>query len=253
MINDNNKNYELMGSWLESRVADIPNVKKLIKILRSNPKEDHLIHAQFIKLFFNDGTYKITDVEKKSNGKPSTDVDIELDNTINIQVYHGTTPTNNFILNQDDPETINRYLESLNIKSDGILISPSGGVPASEDNNEKPLFKKLSQIPNDKLGIVFLMTKAFEYHLLPESCNKIPKNKCVIIFNCSKFNNLLQAYEYLNCDFENIEGIATVFCSEDFQHIEEIKKIIKILGFEYGGKNIVPTTSDYFKNNTSFS
>ena len=252
MINDNNKNYELIGSWLESRVTKIPNVEKLIKILRSNPNEDHLIHAQFIKLFFNDGTYQITDVEKKSNVKPSTDIDIELDNTINIQVYHGTTPTNNFIFNQDDPQTINRYRESLNMKPDETLISPSGGVRTSEDNNDKPLFKKLSQIPNDKLGIVFLMTKIFEYNLLPESCNKIPKNKCVIVFSCSKFNRLLQAYEYLNCDFENIEGIATVFCSDAFQHIKEIKKIIKILGFEYGGKNILPTTSDYFKNNTNF-
>ena len=84
---------------------------------------------------------KLLTSKKKSNGKPSTDVDIELDNTINIQVYHGTTPTNNYILNQDNPETINRYLESLNIKSDRILINPDGGIPASEDNNEKPLFK----------------------------------------------------------------------------------------------------------------
>ena len=64
MINNNNKNYELMTSWLESRVMKISNVEELIKILRSDPKEDHLIHAQFIKLFFNDGTYQITDVEK---------------------------------------------------------------------------------------------------------------------------------------------------------------------------------------------
>ena len=147
-----------------------------------------------------------------------------MNNSINIQVYHGTTPTNNFILNQDDPQAVNRYLELLNMKSDETIISPNGGVRTSEDNNKKPLFKKLSQLPNDKLGIVFSMTKALEYHLLPESCNKIPKNKCVIVFNCFKFSELLQVYKYLNCDFENIEGIATVFCSDDFQHIKEIKK-----------------------------
>ena len=61
--------------YFEKHKEDIPNIDRLIKLLRSDKKAGHIVHADFVKRFFEGNKFKVTDVEKKYN---CYDADIEL-------------------------------------------------------------------------------------------------------------------------------------------------------------------------------
>ena len=78
----------------------------------------------------------------KKNGK-SFDVDIELDNSINIQVWYVTGLLNNFIINQEDSKTQTKYRDKLKLSEHSSIVSEYGGTHHSWENQQKEIMKKL--------------------------------------------------------------------------------------------------------------
>lgn len=182
--------------FFEREGKKIPNIERLINLLKSDPKPGNLVHAGLTKIFFQDGAFEVTNVEVKGGGK---DVDIELDNKINIQVWHGaSTATHNIIKGK---------------------MSSLGGVPVDWDKDEKKIFDKLTQLPNNNPG--FLIN--YNYHMgiqfmLPEWKQKIPENKAIIeLFHVNHG--------------DGIQNEARLHCSGDFKYTELAKKIATSLGF----------------------
>ena len=53
MANDEiNKKADEYISYFEKHKEDIPNIDKLIKLLKSDNKTGHIVHAEFVKRFF---------------------------------------------------------------------------------------------------------------------------------------------------------------------------------------------------------
>ena len=71
----------------------------------------------------------------KKNGK-SFDVDIELDNSINIQVWYVTGLLNNFIINQEDSKTQTKYRDKLKLSEHSSIVSEYGGTHHSWENQQ---------------------------------------------------------------------------------------------------------------------
>ena len=80
----------------------------------------------------------------KKNGK-SFDVDIELDNSINIQVWYVTGLLNNFIINQEDSKTQTKYRDKLKLSEHSSIVSEYGGTHHSWENQQKEIMKKVNQ------------------------------------------------------------------------------------------------------------
>ncbi len=204
-----------LAQYLEQHKSEIPNCDKLVQKLQGNQQEGHLVHAEFVKKFYDNGTYQITDIEVKDG---THDIDIQLNGTINVQVWHGQSTAGHIIERVFDPDEKKRQISLGN-------VSPLGGVKTDWDHDEQVLFRKLNQLPNDRLGIVLLHERFTGFTLLPDWMPKIPENKCVI-----KFLNEVHDWK--------IYGVAIVYHSDCFQHLEEIKKIIDSLGYNFKGENI---------------
>ena len=50
-------------------------------------------------------------------------MDIELDNSINIQVWYATGLLNNFIINQEDSKTQTKYRDKLKLSEHSSIVS----------------------------------------------------------------------------------------------------------------------------------
>ncbi|HEX5358718.1 MAG TPA: hypothetical protein VFW99_02255 [Candidatus Nitrosotalea sp.] len=204
-----------LASWFERHGKEIPNIDRLILKLRKDQQVGHLVNAEFVKRFHEDPIYAITDVES-SDG--TYDVDIQLDNRINIQTWHGQSTAGHLIEHAFEPRDKAWGGREGN-------ISPRGGVKTDWDTDENVLFRKLNQLPNDKLGIVLLHERFIGFTFLPEWMQKIPQNKCVIKF----FNEIHDSQVY---------GVAVSYYSDKFQFLDEIKQIISSLGYNFKGSNI---------------
>ena len=171
----------------------IQNISRLITLLEKDPKHGHLVHAELLKRLYEDKSFKITDVELKTNNK---DVDIQLNNMINIQVWHGASiPTHNIIKGK---------------------ISKLGGVESDWDKDEGKLFKKLNQLPDDNPGFLVCNDYHMGINLLPEWLKKIPDNKAVIQIYRNRYNEVITEYALLHC-------------SEDFKFINLTKRLCSAL------------------------
>ena len=233
-------------NWLEDIESEIPGSQKLLKNIRHGETPGHIIHAEFLKLIYNTKKYKITAVEKnyEKNGK-SFDVDIELDNSINIQVWYATGLLNNFIINQEDSKTQTKYRDKLKLTEHVSLVSEYGGTHHSWENQQKEIMKKVNQLPNDKLGIVWLINQSLEYAILPDFLDHVSKNKCVVCIGGPYLNDMKDG-EHNKKYIEMINSVGTIFCSDEFDHLGVVKKLITDLGHRYGDKNIMPSASVYF-------
>lgn len=207
-----------LASWLQQHKDEIPNSDRLIHKLKHNQQLGHLVNAEFVKRFHEDGSYKITDVEA-SDG--THDVDIELDGTINVQTWHGQSTAGHIMYSQFDKNGKERNTRLGN-------ISDLGGVKTDWDKDCKVMVKKLNQLPDDKFGIVLLLDKFVGVTVLQEWWQEIPENKCVIKLNFSSYD----------AGFQNSYGEAVVYHSDNFTSLEEAKKIINSLGFSFKAVNI---------------
>ncbi|RLI99632.1 MAG: hypothetical protein DRP06_03150 [Candidatus Aenigmatarchaeota archaeon] len=78
--------------YFEKNINKIPNIKKLIKILKKDKKAGHIFHAECVKRFFEGNKFKVTDMEVNYEVNGITkDVDIELNHNINLQIWHGAS------------------------------------------------------------------------------------------------------------------------------------------------------------------
>lgn len=212
------KKMEDLAKWFEEHKTEIPNSDRIIHKLRSDKQLGHLVNAAFAKQFHEDGTYKVTDIEA-SNG--IHDVDIQLDSRINIQTWHGQSTAGHIIESQFDSKGRDRNMQLGN-------ISLLGGVKTDWDKDCQVMSKKLKQLPDDKFGVVLLLHRFVGVTVLPEWWEEIPDNKCVIkLFDVS--------YDQSN---EVKYGIAIVYHSNSFRYLEETKKIISVLGYNFDGENI---------------
>lgn len=190
-----------LGEMLEK--THIPNKDRLIQKLRAEPTQGHCIHTEFVMRFHEDGTYRVTDVENTGVGY---DVDIELDQKINIQVWAGASVA----------------------AHNGNLgkVSELGGVFDDWEQNASVLKKKLAQLPNDKLGILLLHQSETGFEFLPEwHGDIIPSNKCVLELNTENLEPLvMDKYQ-----------MVTIRMNKDFKNIDEVKRIISAIGYNYKG------------------
>lgn len=186
--------------WFEH--TRIPHAERMIQKLRDNPTDGHLWHATVARQLYEDGTYTITDLEASSGAH---DVDIQLNNAINIQVWYGQN-VHGHVIEKQFTESGRAH----NAKNN--YVTRLGGTHTDWDKDREAMFKKLSQLPDDKLGIVLLSAKFIDFHALPEWCDDVPNNKCVV--------NTMRSLVAVPC------------CSRDFQRKHEVRKIAGILGYE---------------------
>lgn len=186
----------------ELEKTQIPNKDRLIQKLRGGPTPGHYAHAELVKRFHEDGTYQVTDVENTDEGY---DVDIELDQNINVQVWHGASCAAH--------------------KGDRDERDELGGVRDCWEKNESVLRKKLAQLPNDKLGMLLLLQASTGLNFLPEWYRDIiPSSKCVIELRTESSEPLAGEH-----------SAATIHRNIDFKNGDEAKKVISAIGYEYRG------------------
>jgi hypothetical protein len=110
--------------YFEKNKARIPNIERLVKILKSDTKPGHIVHAEFVKRLFEGGIFKVTDIEVKAKG---IDVDIKLEHDINLQIWHGASVSAHNVLKGK--------------------ISALGGVETDWAKDELKIEEKLNQLP----------------------------------------------------------------------------------------------------------
>ena len=191
-INEKNKYYLV---WLEKNKTKIPNCNRLIKLLKSDKKAGHVIHAMFVKKFVEGEKFEVTDVEKKYE---KYDIDIELDNHINLQVWYGASVSTHNIIKRK--------------------ISDLGGVETNLSKDEEKIKKKLRQLPDDNLGLLLCYNYHFGIVVLPDWEEKIPTNKAIA--------------ELFHINYGNgIQNEARLYYSENFKYFDLVKEILSSLSF----------------------
>ncbi|GEM_PF-4219443 len=191
---------ELLTDWLSANASQIPGIHKLIRKLESERKAGHVVHAFMVKRLVEDGTFKITHVEKSTG---SHDIDIELDGSINLQVWHGASSAADNMRDKD--------------KS-----SPLGGVEVDWERDEQNLLAKLRQLPEDAPGFLVCYDYRTGLHILPEWRASFPENKA-----------LLELY-YVRDD-TGLFNESRLHCSGVFKHDELAHRISNSLGFHLKG------------------
>lgn len=191
---------ESIATWLESNKNKLPNVEKLIvKLRRNKGHEGHTVHGKLIKNIVESGSFTITDIENNADG---FDIDVQLDNSINIQVQYGAS--------------VAWY------NSERGFVSELGGVKTDWDKDEQKIFSKLKQLPNTGLGILFQFAYGTGSHILPEWKDNLPDNKVIVL-------------AHMETDGKKTYGVADIFCSENFQDIDKVQKIVDAIGFTVRG------------------
>lgn len=148
---------DAVALWFEQH-ADIVHVDRIVQKLRDNPTLGHLWHAEAARAFYKDRTYAITDLEA-SDG--THDIDIQLDGAINIQTWDGQNVHGHVISNQ--------FTESGRARNDRLgYVTPLGGTHTDFDQDCKVMRKKLSQLPEDKLGFLLLRSEFIDFFIPPE-------------------------------------------------------------------------------------
>jgi len=182
--------------YFERNTARIPNIERLVKILKSDKNPGHIVHAEFVKRFFEGGVFKITDIEVKCKG---IDVDIELEHDINLQIWHGASvSTHNIIKGKR---------------------SALGGVETDWVKDELKIKEKLNQLPNKEFGLLICYNFHIGIVLLPECINNIPDNKAI--------GELF----HTKCD-GTYQNEARLYYSSTFKYPSLAEKVISALGFQ---------------------
>jgi hypothetical protein len=197
---DDLQKMQVLAFWLEQHQSEIPNCDRLIQKLREDQQLGHLVNAEFVKRFHENGTYRVTDVEVSTGNH---DVDIELNSAINIQTWHGAS------------------VASHNIARG--IVGELGGVPDDWNQNENTLKRKLGQLPDDKLGVLLLLQAHTGFHFLPEWHDLIPENKCVISLHT----------ESLEPFVVGMIPVAEVHQNKEFKDLDEVKRLISAIGYNY--------------------
>lgn len=181
--------------YFEKNKASIPNIERLVKILKSDKKPGHIVHAEFVKRLFEGGIFKVTDIEVKAHG---TDVDIKL-NDINLQIWHGASVS---VYNVLKGKT-----------------SALGGVETDWAKDELKIKEKLNQLPIKEFGLLI----CYDFHmgivLLPEWIDNIPDNKAI----CELFHTKHEG---------TIQNEARLYYSSTFKYSSLAEKVISALGFQ---------------------
>ncbi|GBE18020.1 hypothetical protein BMS3Abin16_00608 [archaeon BMS3Abin16] len=186
-------------TFFEHNKISIPNIELLINKLKNDRKDGHIVHAVFVRRFFEGSDFEVTDIEKH-NGY---DVDIELDNYINIQVWHGGSVASH---------NISRMMAN--------SVEVSGGVPTDWDKDKKVIFKKLGQLPDNEPGFVICYHSGIGISFLPEWYPKIDDNKAVIGCHLERYGLNVDVYE-----------MAKIYACDNFKHGPLAIKICNALGF----------------------
>ncbi len=207
-----------LANWFEQRKNEIPNIDRLIHKLRNDQQLGHLVNAQFVKQFHEDGTFRVTDVEASTG---DNDVDIELDHKINIQTWHGQSTAGHIMESQFDRKGMQRNVRLGN-------ISPLGGINSDFDKDCQVMKKKLSQLPDDNFGMVLLLDRFVGMTIFPDWWDEISDNKCVVKLS----------YVSHDTGFDNVYGESVVYHSDNFQQMNKAKEIIKALKFNFKAENI---------------
>ena len=66
----------------------------------------------------------------------------------------------------------------------------------------------------------------------------VSKNKCVVCIGGPYLNDMKDG-EHNKKYIEMINSVGTIFCSDEFDHLGVVKKLITDLGHRYGDKNIM--------------
>lgn len=181
--------------YFEKNKDKIPNIDRLIKLLKSDKKPGHIVHAEFVKRFLKGGKFKVTNIEVKDR---DTDVDIELNHNINLQIWHGASVSTHNILRGE--------------------ISSLGGVETDWDKDKEVIEKKLRQLPDNEFGLLICYNRHLGIVVLPEWGEKIPENKAIA-----------ELY-HINYGGGN-QNEARLYHSENFKYFDLVKEIISALGF----------------------
>ncbi len=182
-------------SWLKLNKSKVPNADRLITILKCDPKQGHLYHAEAIKRFVEEGTFVVTDIEAKGKG---FDIDIQLNGNINLQIWNGAS------------------VSTHNIEKG--KVSNMGGVETDWGKDQQKIEAKLSQLPTEGLGILICFDYKFGIVVLPEWLDMIPPNKALAE---------LQVVDYGH----GPQGESAFYCSDKFNDFQLAKEILLALGY----------------------
>ena len=184
--------------YFENNKNKIPNIDRLIMRLKGNSPGD-IVHAEFVKRFFEGDKFRVTDVEVTNNvNARTTDVDIELNHNINLQVWYGASVSTHNI-------------------SKG-KISPLGGVETDWAKDREVIEKKLKQLPDDEFGLLICYDRHLGINVLSEWEEKIPDNKAI-----AKLYRINYGY--------GIQNEAVLYQSDNFRHFDLAREILLALGF----------------------
>jgi len=185
--------------YFENNKDRIPNIDRLISRLKRN-SPDEIVHAETVKRLFEGGKFRVTDIEVTNKvGNRNTDVDIELNNNINLQIWHGASvSTHNIILKRK--------------------TSPWGGVETDWDKDEEIIERKLKQLPDNEFCLLICYDRHLGINVLSEWEEKIPDNKAI-----AKLYRINYGY--------GIQNEAVLYHSDNFRHFDLAREILLALGF----------------------
>ncbi|HLD57036.1 MAG TPA: hypothetical protein VJA47_01945 [archaeon] len=169
--------------FLEKNGNKIPNINALLTKLKKDPSIEHIVHADFVKRFVEDGRFQITGVEISTG---IHDIDIQLDNSISIQVWHGASTHNHNI--------------------ERGKIDPKGGVQMDLQNDVRAIQKKLNQLPDDSFGLLICYNRNMGLDIFPTDefftlINNMPKNKALAVVSYNGHNHQSSLYHQSEFDY----------------------------------------------------
>ena len=198
---------------LPDREKSIPGMKSFIKLLCKDFQEGHLLHAKLISKFLPSQKFKITQINKQIIDKKK-DIDIELNQNINIQVWYGQN-----LSQQLDNCLSSAQEKKVQINDKIIKIKVfSGGIKTIREN-DSDLGKKINQLPDKNLGLVICHNLAMP--ISSEWTEQLPKNKAIVDILNTAFGK----------DFSKIYGQSHIYCSNNFKFSKLTKEILSDIGF----------------------
>ena len=189
-------------SWARDNRDSVPNLGRLYNKMVSEGADAHYIYAGYVKRLHECKRHRINGIGAPAGGH---DVVIQLDDRINIQVWHGMNAHGYVMEGELLPGTP---------KSDAVrrrlgVPTDLGGVPTDFEYDEKNICEKLAQLPDGTLGILLLCGGRFDYWV-PLQQEEIPASKCILNITNTGFTELHH--------------------SPAFGHLEEINSIAECLG-----------------------
>ena len=196
--------------WVEANRHTVPNLGRLYNKMVNGGTDGHYVHAYYARKLHGCEHYKITDIEATAGGH---DVDIQLDDRINIQVWHGMNTYGHIVESLLKPGTPKSEAIGQHLGTSTEL----GGVTTDFESDEEKIRAKLAQLPDDAPGILLLHGGPRSYDI-PIPPKDMPANKCIINVNSAT-------------------GMAELHCSPQFRHLEDAKGVVGCLGLGLANKD----------------